>query len=123
LAPFKKSSTGRPAGNQVRFDLTIERYLWISFFFFVNSHPFTLATLYTHLFLLYYSSFLFACPKRNEAKKKGPKNVRTEWIWAPCGVRHAGNKAIRLDFWAVILWYFLLPPKESTKKKRDVYKA
>ena len=36
-----------------------------------------------------------------------------------CGL----TKSIRLDFWAVFLWYFLLPPKESIrKKKKDVLK-
>jgi hypothetical protein len=36
-----------------------------------------------------------------------------------CGL----TKSIRLTFWAAFLWYFLLPPKESTRKqKKDVYK-
>jgi len=51
-----------------------------------------------------------------QRREGNPKNVRTGWLWAPCGVRHAGNKAIRLDFWAAFLSYFLFPPKRKYKK-------
>jgi hypothetical protein len=44
-----------------------------------------------------------------------PKNARTGWLWAPCGVGLCDNKAIRLDFWAPFLSSFLLALKERIK--------
>jgi hypothetical protein len=45
---------------------------------------------------IHLSSFLFACPKRNEAKKKGPENANFS-LFGPLAL-HAFSQPKRLQF-------------------------
>ena len=59
---------------------------------------------------------VFASLKRCEGKSQKCAN---RMVLGPMPAEDVGNKAIRLDFWAAFLCYFLFLQKESRDKQKD----